>query len=172
MVVCESRQRREAVLQSRQRRDHRASDGVLKCLSEEPQKNSPYRSSYPMTKGCSRNPKSHPLLTPGATPENPVEASLSLLIVCLKPRALDAVTNATFEARSCFCLSAYGGKTSHPLCGWSLTLMKKCGYVPSVQNLNTCQFPSIDLIIHSKLRHPAFKTEMYTYQSFMQGAPA
>jgi hypothetical protein len=39
--------------------------------------------------------------------------------VCLSPRALHAVTNPTMEARSCFCL-AYGGNSSHPLCGWSL----------------------------------------------------
>jgi hypothetical protein len=32
MIVCESRQRREAVRQSRQRRDHRALAGVLKWL--------------------------------------------------------------------------------------------------------------------------------------------
>ncbi len=44
------------------------------------------------------------------------------LIVCFKPRALHAVTNATMEARSCFCFSAIGRKTSHPLCGWSLAL--------------------------------------------------
>ena len=43
------------------------------------------------------------------------------MIVCLKPRALHAVTNATMEAHSCFCLSAYGGNPSHPLCGWALT---------------------------------------------------
>ena len=42
-------------------------------------------------------------------------------IVCFKPRALRAVTNATMEARSRFCLSAYSGNPSHPLSGWSLT---------------------------------------------------
>jgi hypothetical protein len=29
------------------------------------------------------------------------------------------------EARSCYYLSAYGGKTSHPLYGWSLPEIKK-----------------------------------------------
>ena len=44
------------------------------------------------------------------------------MIVCFKPRALRAVTNATMKARSCFCLSVYDGNPSHRLCGWSLTL--------------------------------------------------
>jgi hypothetical protein len=44
-----------------------------------------------------------------------------IVMVCLKPRALRVVTNATMQAPSCFCLSVYGGKTSHPLCGRSLT---------------------------------------------------
>ncbi len=35
-------------------------------------------------------------------------------IVCSKPRALHAVTNATMEARSCFYFSAYGGKSKPP----------------------------------------------------------
>ena len=52
-----------------------------------------------------------------------------------------------------------------------LILIKKCGYAPGVQNLNTCQFLTIDLVINSKLGRPAFKTEIYRYQSLMKGAP-
>jgi hypothetical protein len=37
------------------------------------------------------------------------------LIVCVKPRALHAVANATMEARWCFGFSAYGGNPSHLL---------------------------------------------------------
>jgi len=53
-----------------------------------------------------------------------------------------------------------------------LILDQKCGYVLGVQNLNTCQFPAIDLIIHSELGNPAVTTKIYTYQSLMEGALA
>jgi hypothetical protein len=63
-----------------------------------------------------------------------------VMIVCFKPRALRAVTNAMMEAHPCFCFSAYGGKDYAAYCKCTIAELaggRKQSYAPSHDAIRT-----------------------------------